>query len=394
MPEPAAPVATASAPAFEIWCRVIDNYGDAGVCWRLARQLAAEHGLAVRLRIDQPQALASIAPGAQAGGTTSGVRIDHGPHDNDPGETAIAPTVHLSAFGCELPGTVRRRVADGTEPLLWVNLEYLSAEKWVDGCHGLASARPADGAVEHFFYPGFTERTGGLVRESALRTSAETFRATGQPRQWLAARGLAPAPEERLLSMFCYPDAPLADLLRHLAEAGTPTRVLAAQGVASEALEAFFGAPLHTGARRVGAVTVERFPMMSQDDYDRLLWSCDLNFVRGEDSWVRAQWAGIPFVWQPYPQAQQAHLAKLEAFIGRVCETATANERMAADAWADLMRAWSATQALGPAWERCQCADGALISLHQRWSDALSAQPDLASTLLHFCQTRLAGEEK
>ena len=38
--------------SWDVFCRVVDNYGDAAVCWRLARQLADEHGARVRLWID------------------------------------------------------------------------------------------------------------------------------------------------------------------------------------------------------------------------------------------------------------------------------------------------------------------------------------------------------
>ena len=46
-----------------------------------------------------------------------------------------------------------------------------------------------------------------------------------------------------------------------------------------------------------------------------MLWACDLNLVRGEDSLVRALWAGLPFVWHIYPQDDNAHHDKLEAFL-------------------------------------------------------------------------------
>jgi uncharacterized repeat protein (TIGR03837 family) len=60
---------------------------------------------------------------------------------------------------------------------------------------------------------------------------------------------------------------------------------------------------------------VSLLPLLSQTDFDQLLWTCDLNFVRGEDSLVRALWAGRPFVWQIYPQDDGAHRPKLAAFL-------------------------------------------------------------------------------
>jgi uncharacterized repeat protein (TIGR03837 family) len=62
------------------------------------------------------------------------------------------------------------------------------------------------------------------------------------------------------------------------------------------------------------------YPFLSHDDFDDLLWSCNLNFVRGEDSWIRALWAGKPFIWQPYIQENNIHLIKLKAFLSRYCE--------------------------------------------------------------------------
>lgn len=40
-----------------------------------------------------------------------------------------------------------------------------------------------------------------------------------------------------------------------------------------------------------------------------------MNLVRGEDSLVRALWAGKPLVWHIYPQDDDAHVAKLSAFL-------------------------------------------------------------------------------
>ena len=73
-----------------------------------------------------------------------------------------------------------------------------------------------------------------------------------------------------------------------------------------------------------------------------MLWACDFNFVRGEDSLVRAIWAGKPFVWQIYPQDDNAHYAKLEAFLdtyldGAGKEIAT-HIRMAHRSWNDVGR--------------------------------------------------------
>ncbi len=58
----------------------------------------------------------------------------------------------------------------------------------------------------------------------------------------------------------------------------------------------------------------------SQQEFDEILQACDLNFVRGEDSFVRAHWAAagpwqVPFIWQPYRQPDVAHRHKLAGWM-------------------------------------------------------------------------------
>ncbi len=116
------------------------------------------------------------------------------------------------------------------------------------------------------------------------------------------------------MSLFCYPQAPLMALLEAWAAGSQPIRVISFDGTpGAQALRAF-GAG---AGRRRGALAGEILPFLAQDDYDRVLWACDWNFVRGEDSFVRAQLAGRPLVWQAYPQAGNAHAIKLQAFLDR-----------------------------------------------------------------------------
>ncbi len=359
--------------AAHILCRVVDNFGDAGVAWRLARQLSSEFGWRITLTIDRPALLARF--GADPRAT---VRIEPWPGE---AHAACTDDVLIGAFGVEPPPRLRAALAGGPRRPLWVNLEHLSAESWIDGCHGLASTRPADGAIEHFFYPGFTVTSGGLLRERALGTRRDAFRNSEAQRDFLRQLGVTREPGERLVTLFCYPDAPLAAWFDALAAGTCAHRLLVPQGTAEDALTALFGAqPSPDGLLRRGALRVQRIPFLPHDDYDRLLWSADLNFVRGEDSWIRAHWAARPFVWQPYVQAGQTHHAKLQAFL----------ERFAADpVVAAMMRAWSGAAPLSTAWAAFDAALPALAPHYQTWSASLAAQPDLATRLVEFCADRL-----
>lgn len=285
---------------WDVFCNVIDNHGDIGVCWRLAAGLA-RRGERVRLRVDDASALAWMAPRGSP-------RVEVLPWASDPGPGDVV----IEAFGCELPQAFQALIADrarreGAQPA-WVNLEYLTAESFAGRSHGLPSpvmTGPAAGLVKRFFYPGFTPRTGGLIREADLLQRQAAFDRAG----WLAARGVE-AMGELLVAMFCYEPAAMAQLIEQLASSTRRVRMLVTAGRATGAVEAVIGRE----ATR-GQLAVTYLPLMPQPDFDHLLWACDFNFVRGEDSLVRALWAGAPFAWQIYPQRDDAHHAKLDAFL-------------------------------------------------------------------------------
>ena len=348
-----------SAPrSWDVFCRVIDNHGDLGVAWRLCCELAARGG-AVRLCVDDAGALGWMAP---AGHPAIEVL-----HWSDPAPDLEPAEAVVETFGCELPTDFVRRMASRRPAPHWINLEYLSAEDYVERSHCLPSPITLpDGTTlqRRFFYPGFTQRTGGLLREAELAARREAFDRAA----WLAAQRIAPLPGERLVSLFCYDNPALPALVGVLAS--TPSLILATPGPATQQLGALLGTDLRRGALRVLCL-----PWLTQPDYDRLLWSCDLNFVRGEDSFVRAQWAGRPFAWQVYPQHEGSHRAKLLAFLDRLLRGAT---EPLARPWRALMLGWNG---FGPMPE--SLPDPTACEAHCRaWRGQLSAQTDLATQLI------------
>lgn len=351
---------------WDLFCRVIDNYGDIGVCWRLAADLAGR-GERVRLWVDDPSALEWMAPDGAAGVEVH--RWTENAPFAEPGDAVV------EAFGCELPDAFIERMARRGPPPAWINLEYLSAEDYVERSHGLLSPQfsgPGAGLRKHFYYPGFTARTGGLLREPGLIDARRAFERDA----WLQARGLTRRTDEQVVSLFCYDNLRLAEWLADLTQA--PTLLLVTPGLATAQLAQLLslvpqpGAVADSGLLRVG--WLEPLP---QPEFDRLLWSCDVNFVRGEDSFVRAQWADRPFVWQIYPQNDGAHEIKLEAFLQRFL--AGAEPELAARV-AHLWRAWNGIEPhLGP-WPP-RAAWGALVT---SWRETLLAEPDLTTQLLRF----------
>lgn len=361
--------------SWDVFCRVVDNFGDIGVCWRLACNLA-ERGQRVRLWVDDATALRWMAPEGHADVEVSPWLA----------ATTFPPPgdVVVEAFGCDpAPAFLASMAAAGDDgrALTWLNLEYLSAERYVERSHALASPQmsgPARGLTKWFFYPGFTAATGGLLREPGLQAEQAVFDRAA----WLAAQGIALADAERLVSVFCYPGAPVDRLVASLAATGLPTLIATAPGAATGAVRA----ALATLGQAQATLRQHPLPWLPQAQFDRLLWAADLNFVRGEDSWVRAHWAGKPFVWQAYPQDDGAHGAKIEAFLDLALARADAGA-------AEAIRNWTATwnrlddpAAPLPGWTPQTLA--ATGRAARAWRDQLGASADLVARLLAFVQEK------
>jgi uncharacterized repeat protein (TIGR03837 family) len=306
------------ARSWDIFCKVIDNYGDIGVCWRLCKQLAAR-GETVRLIVDDASVLTWMASSSVQPRLVEVIQWDQSNQIEQPADLVI------ESFGCELPDAYIAKMA--RQAILgmastWVNLEYLTAERYAEECHLLPSPvmqGAGKGLTKTFFYPGFTSKTGGLIREPDLFERQAKF----DKAVWLRTQGIdwSSHQNERIVSLFCYEPATLPTLLRELQTSDQPTLLLVTAGRAANAVGQAMrilqasDAPRAIVDKASSKLRIHYLLYLSQDDYDHLLWASDFNFVRGEDSLIRAIWAGKPFVWQIYPQDDDAHHAKLEAFL-------------------------------------------------------------------------------
>lgn len=385
-----------NATSLAIFCKVVDNFGDIGICWRLARQLRQEHGVDVTLWVDNLPSFRRICPEVAVDAeeqALAGVTVRHWRDQEGVFSAADIAEIVIEFFGCDIPPGYIAAMAQCDPRPVWLNLEGLSAEQWVEGCHTLPSSHPRLPLTKYFFFPGFTAATGGLLRESSLEEQRRQFQSEAAAMaSFLAQFGVTPAEmASTKVSLFCYPHAPVAALLAAWQEGAAATTCLVPEGVAAEAVQAFLDADPHAGAARTrGALTVRVLPFVPQPDYDRLLWACDINFVRGEDSIVRAQWAGRPFVWHLYHQDDNLHHKKLRAFLQRyagnihsltnfsLCWNGAAGEQ---DGW-------------GARWQAFQADLPAIAARSADWRREMVANGDLASNLLHFARSRKrAGRE-
>jgi uncharacterized repeat protein (TIGR03837 family) len=378
------------ATSLALFCKVVDNFGDVGICWRLSRQLQREHGVAVTLWIDDLRSFQRICPEVTIDADVQqidGVTVRHWRDQEGVFSADDIADIVIEFFACDIPPGYIAAMAECSPRPVWFNLEGLTAEEWVEGCHTLPSPHPRLPLTKYFFFPGFTSKTGGLLRESSLGEQRRQFQSDqAVMAAFLARFGVTPAEMASLkVSLFCYPHAPVSALFDAWQSGDTRVTCLVPEGVAAETIQAFLGGETTPGAARTsGALTVRVLPFVAQPDYDRLLWACDLNFVRGEDSFVRAQWAGKPFIWHIYPQDNNLHHVKLRAFLQRYAvdieslisfslhwngaDSGDTNEQ------ADWSALWTAFRADMPK----------IAQRSADWEKQMLANGDLASNLLRF----------
>lgn len=357
--------------SIDIFCSVVDNFGDIGVCWRLARQMDKEFSQDVRLFVDDMMAFRTIVPAIDGN-----VQIYEWTLDVT---YAKAADVVIEAFACNLPDHVVAVMVEHQS--VWIDLEYLTAEEWAVGCHGVPSRHPTQKITKTLFFPGFDARTGGLIRENDLISRRDSFQNDKNAQNKWRNDHFIPEIDDNCIdiSLFCYQTAPVDDLLTELSDMGRRVRIFQFSRVSTPDIT------------RRGLLEIYNIPFVSQYDFDYALWTMDMNFVRGEDSFVRAQFAGKPFVWNIYVQDENAHLVKLHAFLETIkpfydplCFERLANLH---DLWNE--GAQNKPEYKGRLWQEClnsleSFGDGA-----RKWSDYLVGQTDLATRLLTFASTRI-----
>ncbi|MHB1085566.1 MAG: elongation factor P maturation arginine rhamnosyltransferase EarP [Thiobacillus sp.] len=377
--------------SWDIFCNVVDNYGDIGIAWRLARGLAREHGLTVRLWVDDLHTFQRIWPG---------IALDV---DQQVCEavtvcawcTPFAQTgpaqVVIEAFGCALPESYLLAMSRQASPPVWINLEYLSAEAWVAEHHGLPSPHPRLPLTKYFFFPGYTHATGGLLAEADLTEQRAAFLDASLPAFWRQLDLDLPQADELRVSLFAYENPALPALLDAWAADPHPITCLVPEGRMVPQLAAWLGvsALMAGDVHRRGTLRLCVVPFSDQDTYDHLLWACHLNFVRGEDSCVQAQWAARPLVWQAYPQDERAHWDKVDALLMHY----TADlDGVAANATSGLWRRWNGmadAADMADCWTAWRSHHAAIERHAGAWCDRLKLAGRLTDKLVEFAENKI-----
>ncbi len=363
---------TSTTLTCDIFCRVVDNYGDIGVTWRLARQLNLEHGLCVRLIVDDLASFVKLVPAIDA---TSREQVIDGVavvEWLEPIELTTPAVLIIEAFGCDLPATYVSSMARQPIAPVWINLEYLSAEAWVESHHLLPSPHTLHPLTKYFFFPGFTEKTGGLIRENDLPVSRDA--------------AIQPDADATLsVFIFAYENCPVEALVLAMGKMGPALRCHVSEGKVADKLTHWCAYQAKNASEAAPVLEFDVVPFVPQVAFDNLLQKHDVLFVRGEDSLVRALWAAKPFVWHIYPQSEDAHWVKLNAFLDLYCRDLPG---AASEALRELWRAWNANDgaAIEAAWAGFYAQLAELRRYAKAWSNRQSKLPDLARNLLSFYQ--------
>ncbi|MEZ9139154.1 MULTISPECIES: elongation factor P maturation arginine rhamnosyltransferase EarP [unclassified Shewanella] len=402
------------ATHWDIFCAVVDNYGDIGVTWRLAKQLAVEYQIDINLWVDDLQSFSHILPELDCKLSKQrffGVNILQW---NTPLDIPYIPgSLLIEAFACELPSSVidiiesqhkahqtiepNSSLANNvSEPPVWINLEYLSAEDWVDGCHGLPSMQ-ASGIKKYFYFPGFSHHSGGLICEENLFNQRDSWQSDDKNKLALFKRlGLTGINvNDYVISVFSYETDALTALCQYWINAAKSEvntqkiHALIPMGKSLHSIISLLGVSFDTikATQRfsMGNLTIHILPMTDQTEFDRLLWSCDFNIVRGEDSFLRAQWAAKPFIWHIYPQEDDYHLVKLQAFVN-IYSLKLEND--IANTWSKTNFAFNQQDTnVVEHWQQLISAQLPLQQHAKDWPVDAKKDADLASRLVEFVKT-------
>ena len=284
--------------SIDIFCQVIDNYGDVGVAYRLAREFKRVYpNKKLRFVINQIEELNLIRK-------SEDIEIIL---YKDISKIENSADLIIESFGCEIPKEYMDKALKNSK--LIINLEYFSAEKWVDDFH-LQESFLGGNLKKYFFIPGLSEESGGILLDNEFLERKKKVEANKE--YYLEKFGIKEK-YDLIGSVFSY-EKNFDSLIEELKKLDKKIILL----ILSEKTQKNFIKYFDNG-NNYDKIKFVKLPFFTYDKYEELLALCDFNLVRGEDSFVRALLLGKPFLWHIYPQDENTHIEKLESFLEKYC---------------------------------------------------------------------------
>lgn len=319
-----------------ILCKVVDNFGDIGFVYRLAKNLCKVNpSYQIRIITNDLKTFKMLAPELGNGGANIAL------FDSNDAATCRAefcqrpPRVILECFQCGRPDWLEEILFDGVTRAFIINIDYLTAEDYAEDFHKLKSGTRSALVKKINFMPGFTAKTGGLILDAAATNNCLQAKdcaggagivgktITEGAAETASKSKNAPATENGFITktsgpqilMFSYPKD-FAPIIRAILRWNKAAQINLAQGAGKESFLAANENCLQD--QKAGGLFVRQMPFLSQEEWDKNLYAQDILFVRGEDSLSRACLSGKPFVWQAYLQEDNYQLVKVRALLERM----------------------------------------------------------------------------
>ncbi len=284
--------------SIDIFCQVIDNYGDVGVAYRLAREFKRVYpNKKLRFVINQTEELNLIRK-------SEDIEIIL---YKDISKIENSADLIIESFGCEIPKEYMDKALKNSK--LIINLEYFSAEKWVDDFH-LQESFLGGNLKKYFFIPGLSEKSGGILLDNEFLERKKKVEAN---KEYYLEKFEIKEKYDLIGSVFSY-EKNFDSLIEELKKLNKKVILL----ILSEKTQKNFIKYFDNG-NNYDKIKFVKLPFFTYDKYEELLALCDFNLVRGEDSFVRALLLGKPFLWHIYPQDENTHIKKLESFLEKYC---------------------------------------------------------------------------
>lgn len=282
----------------DIFCEVIDNYGDVGVAYRLAREFKRIYpNKQLRFIISKTEELDLIKK-AEDITIIAYKNID---------KIETPADLVIETFACNIPETYMNKALKTSK--LIINLEYFSSENWVDDFH-LQESFLGGNLKKYFFIPGLSEKSGGIILDKEFLDRKNKVQ---ENKEYYLKQFNINENYDLIISVFSY-EKNFDNFLETLQKLDKKVLLLLLSEKTQKNFIKYFD-----NNNYYDKIKAVKLPFFTYDKYEELLALCDINLVRGEDSFVRALLLAKPFLWHIYPQDENAHIIKLESFLEKYC---------------------------------------------------------------------------
>ncbi|WP_297431824.1 elongation factor P maturation arginine rhamnosyltransferase EarP [uncultured Cetobacterium sp.] len=310
--------------SLDIFCEIIDNFGDIGVVYRLAKELKTFYNGNVKIRVILNRVNEFVNMNKKAKDTDyqeiDGIIYITNEYLAKNICTFSPANVIIEAFGCNILEEYLEKAK--LESSLLINLEYLSGEDWIEGIHLMESPLGAGKLKKFFFMPGFTEKSGGVIVDSLFLNRKKSVL---ENKKFYLEKYIPEIDEKYFIGTIFSYEKNFLPLIDVLLKNGKENCLLIlgekSQMSINKIIENLNITCLSEGIYKYENIIIKFMPFLEQEEYEELINLVDYNFVRGEDSFVRALLTGKPFVWHIYLQDEMAHMDKIDGFIKRYDET-------------------------------------------------------------------------